>query len=51
MTHKFTTEITEREIILTPEKHEFTLIWIHGLNESPQMHLRYLLTKPLLNVL
>lgn len=51
MTHKYTMEITDREIILTPEKHNFTLVWIHGLNESPQIHLRYLLTKPLRDVL
>ena len=50
MNHKYTMEINEKEIILTPEKHNFTLIWIHGLNESPQAHLRYILTKPLLEV-
>jgi hypothetical protein len=51
MTYKFNLEVAENEIVLTPEKHEFTLIWIHGLSESPQTHLRYILTRPLLDVL
>lgn len=41
----FTIDITDTEICLTPiGDHMFTLLWIHGLNETPQMHLRYLLS-------
>ena len=31
----FKLEVLEREVIINPEKHEHTLIWIHGLNETP----------------